>query len=98
MKPRREQDVYIGDSRVHRNGSGGRGEIAERDGERYYKISGYHTMSSFLMSVVSGYDHWLFVSSSDPCRPVRARMRNTTTVITATGIDVLIVSPDISPR
>ena len=36
----------------------------ERDGERFYKISDYHSMRPFLMSVVSGYDHWLFVSST----------------------------------
>ena len=36
----------------------------ELDGERYYKIPNYHSMSPFFMSVVSGYDHWLFVSST----------------------------------
>jgi hypothetical protein len=36
----------------------------ERDGERFYRIANYHAMPPFFMSVVSGYDHWLFVSST----------------------------------
>jgi hypothetical protein len=36
----------------------------ERDGERFYRIANYHTMPPFFVSVVSGYDHWMFVSST----------------------------------
>ena len=45
-------------------GPGGSGESVDRDGERFYRIANYHTMPPFFMSVVSGYDHWLFVSST----------------------------------
>jgi len=36
----------------------------EREGERFFRIANYHAMPPFLVSVVSGYDHWLFVSST----------------------------------
>ena len=40
----------------------------------------------------------MFVSRIEPELPARASRRNTTTVNTATGIEVLIVKPDIRPR
>ena len=58
------KDIYWGESLVKRSAAGGSGEFLERDGERYYKITNYHTMPPFLTSVVSGSDHWMFVSSS----------------------------------
>ncbi|MBU2865318.1 hypothetical protein KO489_15810 [Reinekea forsetii] len=33
-------------------------------GQRFYQITNYHRMSNFFMSVVSAYDHWLFISSN----------------------------------
>ena len=57
-------DVYWGDSPVRRVKQGGDGELVIRDGEVFYKISNYQTMPAFFMSIVSGYDHWMFVSST----------------------------------
>jgi hypothetical protein len=64
MAPLSERQVYLGESALRDSGPAGAGEWVERDRERYYRIAGYHAMPPFLMSVVSGYDHWLFVSST----------------------------------
>jgi len=57
-------DIYWGDSPVRRTLEGGDGELLVRDDEVFYKISNYHTMPAFFMSIVSGYDHWMYVSST----------------------------------
>ncbi len=57
-------DIYWGSTPVKRATEGGNGELIARDGEVFYKISNYHTMPPFFMSIVSGYDHWLYVSST----------------------------------
>jgi len=57
-------DIYWGNSPVRKPVEGGEGEFVVRDGEVFYKISNHHTMPDFFMSIVSGYDHWMFVSSS----------------------------------
>ena len=57
-------DIYWGSTPVQHATEGGNGELVVRDGEVFYKISNYHTMPAFFMSVVSGYDHWLYVSST----------------------------------
>ena len=57
-------DIYWGSSPVRRTPEGGGGELVVRDGEVFYKISNYQAMPAFFMSIVSGYDHWLFVSST----------------------------------
>ncbi len=61
---RRNQTVFFGESVVRTSGPAADGTWVERGGERFYKIANYHTMPPFFMSVVSGYDHWLFVSST----------------------------------
>ena len=57
-------DIYWGNSPVRPAIEGGDGELVVRDGEVFYKISNYHMMPAFFMSIVSGFDHWMFVSSS----------------------------------
>ena len=57
-------DIYWGSTPIKRTAEGGSGELVVRDGETFYKISNYHTMPAFFMSIVSGYDHWLYVSST----------------------------------
>jgi hypothetical protein len=56
--------IYLGDSVVRAPHAGGRGEFVERDGVSYYRIRDYHVMPPFFMSVVSGSNHWMFVSST----------------------------------
>ena len=57
-------DIYWGDSPVRHTVEGGDGGFVVRDDEVFYKISNYHSMPAFFMSIVSGYDHWMFVSST----------------------------------
>jgi hypothetical protein len=40
------------------------GAIVERDGEPWYRIAHYDRMPPFFVAVVSGYDHWMYVSST----------------------------------
>jgi len=56
--------VYWGGSLVRPTVEGGNGELVIRDNEVFYKITNYHAMPAFFMSVVSGYDHWMYVSST----------------------------------
>ena len=60
----RLRKVFLGDSPVRTPGAARGGQAVQRDGEPFYRITDYHAMPPFLMSVVSGYDHWLFVSST----------------------------------
>jgi len=57
-------EIYWGDSPVRRASQGGSGELVFRDGETFYKITNYHTMPAFFVTVVSGSDHWMYLSSS----------------------------------
>lgn len=56
--------VYWGDSLIREGEAGGQGGFVERGGETFYRIKNYHKMPPFLLSIVSGFDHWMFVSSS----------------------------------
>jgi hypothetical protein len=40
------------------------GDYCQFRGERYYKIENAQQMSVFFMSIVSAYDHWLFIASN----------------------------------
>ena len=57
-------EVFWGESLVRDAATGGTGSLTERDGEVFYKISNYHEMAPFLMAIVSGSDHWMYVSST----------------------------------
>jgi len=57
-------EVYWGDSPARQATEGGEGKLVVRDGEPFYKIENYHTIPAFFMTVVSGSDHWMFVSST----------------------------------
>ena len=39
------------------------GEFTSVDGEEYYRISGYHRLPPFLMSITNDADLWMFISS-----------------------------------
>ncbi len=64
MQPREKRPVFLGEAVVRSPGTGDQEHLVTRAGELFYKISNYHAMQPFLMSVASGYDHWLFVSST----------------------------------
>ena len=52
------------------------GSFVDLHGERYYKIAHMDQMKPFFMSVVSGSDHWLFVSSAGSLSAGRIRPEN----------------------
>ena len=64
MTQRRIQRLFLGGSAIRVPGPTGGGAWVVREGERFYRIADFHTMPPFFMSVVSGYDHWLFISST----------------------------------
>ncbi len=41
-----------------------RGGYVEIDGEIFYRIENFHQMPPFFMSLVSSYDHWMFIASN----------------------------------
>ncbi|MBT8403120.1 MAG: hypothetical protein KJP18_04625, partial [Gemmatimonadetes bacterium] len=41
-----------------------RGDFVSLGGEAFYRIAHFDAMAPFFMSVVSGSDHWMFVSSN----------------------------------
>lgn len=41
-----------------------RGELVSLDGEEFYRIANYDRMRPFFLSIVSGADHWMFLSST----------------------------------
>ena len=57
-------EVYWSESPIRRVTDGGTGAIVQRDGESFYRIHNYHLMPPFLLSLVSGTEHWMFVSSA----------------------------------
>jgi len=58
------REVYWSESPIRRVTEGGTGAIVQHDGEPFYRIHNYHVMPPFLVSLVSGTEHWMFVSSS----------------------------------
>jgi hypothetical protein len=58
------KEIYIGAQPLRKEKKEVKGEFVERDGTSYYKISSYDAMRPFFMTIVSAYDHWLFVASN----------------------------------
>ena len=58
------RNIFIGNTPVKVNEAQVGGEFVDLEGERYYKISSYDQMPDFFMSIVSGSDLWMFISSN----------------------------------
>ena len=56
--------LYHGKNPLRRNGAPIFGEQVTLESEEFYRIANYDRMRPFFMSVVSGADHWMFVSSN----------------------------------
>jgi hypothetical protein len=56
--------IYLGSAPIKPPTRGGDSGIVQRDGEPYYKISNYQDMSPFFVTLVSGSEHWMFLSST----------------------------------
>jgi len=57
-------NLYLGDSPVRHRAARPKGDFVEFEGEAYYRIADYDRMPPFLVSLTSGGDHWLFLSST----------------------------------
>jgi len=57
-------EIFWGKTPTRGLAGGSSGALVQRAGETFYKISNFQAMEPFLMAVVSGFDHWMFVSSS----------------------------------
>ena len=58
-----QEELYIGSTALHLSDKKVKGEYLRIEGETFYKISHYDAMPPFFMTLVSPYDHWLFISS-----------------------------------
>lgn len=58
------KEIYIGAQPLRKEKKEVKGEFVERNNTSYYKISDYDVMRPFFMTIVSAYDHWLFVASN----------------------------------
>jgi len=58
------KDLYLGDSLINESELTIEGKEVVINEENFYKISNVNKMRPFFMSIVSAYDHWLFISSS----------------------------------
>src|SRR5512139_2728231 len=56
--------IFIGDTVQHLPAQGIEGGFVNVQGEMYYRIENYDAMRPFFMSIVSGSNHWLFISST----------------------------------
>jgi hypothetical protein len=60
----KEQPIYIGKQALAQPQKSVSGEFVVRNGIRHYRIHHTDQMRPFFMSIVSAYDHWLFISSN----------------------------------
>jgi hypothetical protein len=58
------QTLYLGNTPIQVSDAQPGGGYVELLGETYYRIAHYDRMPPFFMSLVSGADHWLFISST----------------------------------
>lgn len=58
------REIFHGDTLLHALPDGSRGDVVEFEGAAWYRIENYDAMPPFFMTVVSAYDHWMFVSST----------------------------------
>ena len=59
-----KKDLYLGDSLINSSDLNIEGKEVVIKNENFYKISNVNKMRPFFMSIVSAYDHWLFISST----------------------------------
>ncbi|MCF8370046.1 MAG: hypothetical protein K9H64_00390 [Bacteroidales bacterium] len=60
----KRKKIYLGDTFLDCTPAKVKGGFVEMEGEKFYKITNYHQMPDFLMTIVSDSDHWNFISSN----------------------------------
>jgi len=56
--------VYLGDSLIRQPAGDSHGELVSMADDTFYKITNYHEIPPFFMTLVSSSNHWMFLSSS----------------------------------
>jgi hypothetical protein len=59
-----KKTLWIGNNPLHSRANPVEGKLVTREGEVFYQIANYDRMRAFFMTVVSGSDQWLFISST----------------------------------
>jgi len=59
-----QNEIYLGDQKLHTASDEVRGEEVKIGQESFYKIANYDEMRPFFMSIVSNSNHWMFISST----------------------------------
>jgi hypothetical protein len=55
--------IYWGNSPIKEAARSAESGMVERDGETFFRIADYQSMPPFFIAIVSGSDHWMFLSS-----------------------------------
>ena len=56
--------IFLGDTPLKKMEKDVRGAYVDLLGEPFYKITNFDALTPFFMTIVSGSDHWLFISSN----------------------------------
>ena len=59
-----KKKLHVGQNPIFEDGNSVHGQQDSMGGEEFYRIANYDRMRPFLMSIVSGSDHWMFISSN----------------------------------
>ena len=57
-------NLYLGKNPLHPSADPVAGQQVTLEGEAFYQIANYDRLRPFFMSIVSGGDHWMFISST----------------------------------
>ena len=57
-------NLYLGKNPLYASAVPVAGQQVTLEGEAFYQIANYDRLRPFFMSIVSGGDHWMFISST----------------------------------
>ncbi|SHF08780.1 hypothetical protein SAMN05444274_103451 [Mariniphaga anaerophila] len=58
------KEIFLGNTPVNVLPQQVKGDFVEIENEKFYKISNYHQMPDFFMTIVSASNHWMYISSN----------------------------------
>ncbi|PKP08898.1 MAG: hypothetical protein CVU09_13720 [Bacteroidetes bacterium HGW-Bacteroidetes-4] len=70
------KQIYLGQSPLQNREQKINGELVKINEQRFYKISNYHQMPDFFMTLVSVSDQWMFISSNGSLTAGRKNRNN----------------------
>ncbi|OFX90003.1 MAG: hypothetical protein A2W99_08400 [Bacteroidetes bacterium GWF2_33_16] len=72
----KKKDIYLGSTLLNSPRKEVKGLFVTIDGEKFYKISNYDQMPDFFISIISGSNHWMFISSNGSLTAGRKNRNN----------------------